>query len=289
MKNRTILYGYKITNGKINIHAEESTVVKQIFDLYIKGKSLNFIADFLTGQKIPYYNDQTIWSKNKIARILENPRYAGADHYPAILSQTDYQAAVTKKTEMGGQRVEISPIIASIKSKTVCAQCGRNIWRKNKWRNHEKWFCPSGCKVEVYLDDKEIQSALHNVWKQIHLNPLLLKSNRSEEPYSPSMEVIRQSKEIERMKEQNGTTFGVLAKMILQCASHKYECCSEGYGEAFDELLIERCQRQPIDPDEQMSFIQKMVHKIAINPNGTLTVTLINGAEIASEKGWKTV
>ena len=55
MKLRTILYGYEMKNGYMEVIESEATVVRNIFALYIEGKSLKEIAESLTEQGIVYY------------------------------------------------------------------------------------------------------------------------------------------------------------------------------------------------------------------------------------------
>ena len=148
MSLRTILYGYEVKNGKYLVLESEATVVRDIFADYIGGKSLKAIAAELTAQGIIYYLDKTVWTKNLISRIIANPKYAGADGYPSIISLTDFELANKRKSDMGGTQTELPEITTLIKSKLVCSCCGQNMGRRNKWRSREKWLCPSGCKVD---------------------------------------------------------------------------------------------------------------------------------------------
>ena len=53
-QNRTIPYGYCINKGKIEIHTEESKVIKKIFQKYANGTSYLKIANSLTAKGIGY-------------------------------------------------------------------------------------------------------------------------------------------------------------------------------------------------------------------------------------------
>ena len=55
MKLRMVPYGYRMNNGKIIPDKNEATVVRNIFDLYIGGKSLKAIADSLTAENVPIF------------------------------------------------------------------------------------------------------------------------------------------------------------------------------------------------------------------------------------------
>jgi hypothetical protein len=132
------------------------------------------------------------------------------------------------------------------------------------------------------LGDREIFSALINTLNRVRNTPELLKLKTTPIEYSPSMEVIRQNKEIERVKEQTGVEFGVLSKMILKCVEHKYECCPLDRSRAMTEALIDKYRNLPIITEFDVTLIRETVQKIAVNRDGTLTVTFINHAEVTN-------
>ena len=127
MSIRTLLFGYEMKNGKLYVLDEEAQIVRKIYMDYMSGRSLKSIATELTSMGVTYYLDKTVWSKNIISRILADPRYAGADSYPAIISQADFECASGRKSAMGGAQAEIPEMTAEVKSKMVCACCGQNI------------------------------------------------------------------------------------------------------------------------------------------------------------------
>ena len=79
------------------------------------------------------YLDKSVWTKNLISRIIANPKYEGADGYPAIISQADFELANKRKSDMGGTQTELPEITVLIKSKLFCSCCGQNMGRRNKW------------------------------------------------------------------------------------------------------------------------------------------------------------
>ena len=134
----------------------------------------------------------------------------------------------------------------------------------------------------MYLGDREIFSALLHTLNRVRRNPEILRLNTAPVEYSPSMEVIRQNKEIERVREQTGVEFGVLSKMILKCVEHKYECCPLDRSRAMTEALMEKYRNLPIITELDIVLIRETVQKIAVNKDGTLTVTFINYAEVTN-------
>lgn len=71
-------YGYtNDINGSIIIKESEAIIVKEIFNLYINGFSLNAIAKELTLRKIISPTGKNNWPKGTIDNILSNEKYIG--------------------------------------------------------------------------------------------------------------------------------------------------------------------------------------------------------------------
>ena len=69
-------------NGKYAVNSGEAAAIKQIFNEYSNGKSLNEIAAKMT---VPYHSNKPVWNKNMVKRVLENRRYIGECSYPQII------------------------------------------------------------------------------------------------------------------------------------------------------------------------------------------------------------
>ena len=93
MELRMILFGYEKRRFKPFVNQTEAKTVKRIFNEYLSGKSLSAIADGLTKEQVVYFKDKTVWTKNAVKRILENPHYAGDSEYPAIISAEAFEKA----------------------------------------------------------------------------------------------------------------------------------------------------------------------------------------------------
>ena len=283
MKLRTILYGYEIRNGQMAVAESEAATVRDIFSSYIEGKSLKKIAKDLTERGITYYLEKNEWNKNMISRILDNPNYVGEGDYPSIISKTDFDLAAKRKSKMGGTQAELSSTILLIKSKTVCAQCGRKMGRISKWRSREKWVCPSSCKIDAYYGDKELLNGTLAILNQAAQSPKMLAIVSEATSYEPTLEITRQEKEIERMMEQSGVEFGVISKLVLQSTAHKYECCPFDKSLALTESLMDKYGSLPTLNGLDNDLVRTTVQKISINRDGTVTVQFINDAEITSQ------
>lgn len=95
-KNRNIPFGYCIVNGRYSLNAIEVEAVKQIFNEYIGGKSLNNIA---AEMRVPYNQSKPIWNKNMVKRVLENRRYIGENGFIQIISHDDFYMAEKIRSE----------------------------------------------------------------------------------------------------------------------------------------------------------------------------------------------
>lgn len=97
MKNRNILYGYGYFDGKIDIHPQESEIVKEVYEAYLNGKSLLIIMNMLNEKQIEYMPGVVNWNKARVMRILDDKRYLGDEKYPALIDQETYDAAQAVK------------------------------------------------------------------------------------------------------------------------------------------------------------------------------------------------
>jgi len=80
-------------DGKPKIVESEAKIVRLIFDLYLQGKTINWISHYLTEQGIPTPGGKTIWGIQIIRSILRNEKYAGN----ALLQKTFTRDFLTKE------------------------------------------------------------------------------------------------------------------------------------------------------------------------------------------------
>lgn len=85
-------YGYRMCNGRLEIHEPEARVVRYIFRLYLLGNGMEAIINHLQqlGVRAPEGN---IWYKNTVAYILTNERYVG----DLLLQKTFIEDHLTKR------------------------------------------------------------------------------------------------------------------------------------------------------------------------------------------------
>lgn len=167
--------GYrKGEDGRPEIVEDEARVIRTIYDLFLSGKTIRYIADYLTDCEIPTPAGKAKWSVSTIKSILTNEKYKG----DALLMKTytvDYLTK-EKRKNVGDVRqffVENShdPIISpeifnrvqeklerhcanrsKIRSnhpfanRLVCGDCGEfyghKVWHnRSNTERYDVWYC----------------------------------------------------------------------------------------------------------------------------------------------------
>ncbi len=91
--------GYrKGADGRPEIVEEEAAIIRQIYEMFLTGKTIRNIADYLTEQGIPTPSGKTKWPVSTIKSILTNEKYKG----DALLQKTytvDYLTKEVRKND----------------------------------------------------------------------------------------------------------------------------------------------------------------------------------------------
>lgn len=218
MTNRKILYGYQIQHGELAIVPQEAEVVQRVTALYLDGLSYQRISDILNSDGFPFSAETPLWNKHKVKRLLENPRYTGTDGYPPILDSDAFRAVqemIRAKTE-GCVRREKRPALA-LREYLRC-ECSGSLCRtagKNRRTDTLYLKCES-CGKRLVLPDSFLLSEVNRQMAE-HYAP-------TEEPYTPSGEVVRLTNAINRGLEHPDKPEDVVS-LILRGASARYDCC----------------------------------------------------------------
>ncbi len=156
------MLGYKKENGKIVVVENEAILVRQIYQLFLRGgKTCTGIAEYLKAQGIPTPSGKSYkWTKNTINSILRNEKYKGdallqktyttdylehrveknrghlpqyyvENSHPAIIDKEEWeivQAELMRREQIGAAYSGNS----IFSSKLICGDCGgfygRKIW-----------------------------------------------------------------------------------------------------------------------------------------------------------------
>ncbi len=281
MTYRTILYGYNIENGKIIVNLKEAETVKEIFNLYTQGKSLKTIASILTEKKVVFFNGEVKWNKNTISRMIGNAHYKGDNEYPPILSESEFEVVSKEKEIKSFAKEKQSPLLEHLKTICYCGECGKRIKRLSKWSSREKWMCEKGCKCNLYIDDKLLESAILNIYQSVYHNPDILYLSAHSE-YIPTNEVKKEENELFRLMEQPLINFKTLAHSILDAATVRFNCCEFDKRELSEFIINDFKGKKEMKP---FDFVKRYVKKVKINAQGELTAVFINDAVVTVTGG----
>lgn len=286
MANRMISFGYGIDGNKICVIDSEAQIVKEIFEKYSAGKLLQEIADELSNRRIDFFQGNCCWNKNKISRIIENQKYIGNDGYPPIVSRELFQTAYNLKNNKGCKKGHFSGNIEYLKKNATCAQCGKIMTRRSKWRSREKWLCGNGCKNDVYVDDALIFSEFGKIISQIQNNPEILNCSTTDKSKLQNFETIQCRNELRKIMDSANPDFKAGKEIIFQLAKLNFLFCEESKNDELNNSLLSAISNV-IKNNEVISeeFLSQYVTKLQIEKDGTLTVTFINGGVIASKEG----
>lgn len=219
MSNRKILYGYRIQYGELAVVPQEAETVRRIAALYLSGLSYQKISDTLNQDAVPFSAEAPLWNKHKVKRLLENPRYTGADGYPAIMAQDDFHAIQRVIREKTANYIKSEERPARrLKEYLRCGNCrGRLLGVGGKGQRRDTLYlrCEQ-CGAQVTIPDADL---LNEVSRQMaeHETP-------ARETYTPSADTIRLTNAINRGLERPDKPEDVVS-LILQGISARYDCC----------------------------------------------------------------
>ena len=281
-KNRNIPFGYTMKKGEIIAEPTESQAVKDIFKLYLDGKSMSELARQMSISLISYNGITFDWNKNMVKRILENEKYLGKDGYPALIdSETFYRANARKKIKATSVN-EISEELKIIRSLTYCTECGHRLSRIGGNTQTDKWDCRNiECSRFNYrLTDNMIKDILLHILNAVIANPDLLDTDSEISAYTTNIKVKCQQNEINRLMDNPEIDSEKVKTEILRLAELKYDCCtydeSPQKTEYLKELLSDREQLNIIDYD----LLKSCVSRILIGHFYTIEIEFINGVTI---------
>ena len=281
-KNRNIPFGYTMQKGEIIAEPTESQVVKNIFKLYLDGKSMSEIARQMSISQVSYNGITFDWNKNMVKRILENEKYLGKDGYPVLIDNETFNHANARKKSKATSVNEISEELQIIRSLTYCKECGHRLSRIGGNTQTDKWDCrnPECSRFNYRLTDNMIKDILLHILNAVIANPDLLDTDSEISGYTPSIKVKCQQNELNRLMDNPQIDSEKVKTEILRLAELKYDCCtyndSPQKTEYLKELISGREQLNIIDYD----LLKSCVSRILIGHFYTVEIEFINGVTI---------
>ena len=268
--------------GEIIAEPTVNQAVKDIFKLYLDGKSMSEIARQMSISQISYNGITFDWNKNMVKRILENEKYLGKDGYPVLIDNETFNHANARKKSKATSVNEISEELKIIRSLTYCKECGHRLSRIGGNTQTDKWDCRNiECSRFNYrLTDNMIKDILLHILNAVIANPDLLDTDSEISAYTTNIKVKCQQNEINRLMDNPEIDSEKVKTEILRLAELKYDCCtydeSPQKTEYLKELLSDREQLNIIDYD----LLKSCVSRILIGHFYTIEIEFINGVTI---------
>jgi site-specific DNA recombinase len=88
-----IPYGYDYNEGKLRVNPNEAVNVKEMYSLYIAGKSIGEITKLLNNEKQPTKKGR-LWAKKTVSTILKNPLYCGYLRWEEFVNKSDHDPII---------------------------------------------------------------------------------------------------------------------------------------------------------------------------------------------------
>ena len=288
MAMRYIPFGYEISDAEVKVIEKEAEVIRNIFELYVQGLSLQIISDRLNLLPISYAEGRT-WNKNIVKRILENPKYTGDKDYPVIIPpETARMALEIKEKKSPDVDSKDKCRTDAYRDRARCAVCGERMIKQHSGsgkRSRTYWKCSdTNCIGNKHvLNEKDLNSAVAGILNDISDNLETIQVDICRNFDKDENIVYAENELNEIMENKDAEASDVVGKM-LELASIKFKRCLHGDYSAVTKE-IEKCMAVYTHKDvPDGKTIENVIKTIKISPYKTVTVELVNGKEFIKEK-----
>ncbi len=86
-------FGYSFEDGKLVIVEDEAEIVREIYNRYQNGSTMDEIAFYLNTNHLLTKNNNP-WNKYNLRTVLHNPTYAGYLHWEEIIWKADHEPII---------------------------------------------------------------------------------------------------------------------------------------------------------------------------------------------------
>ena len=271
-KKRYFPFGYRMAGGQIEIVPEESSLLQNLFDNYLKGASLIKLAETAQQTGIKFRENTERWNKNMIARMLDDERYWNDNGFPPIVSK-EIGSAITALRK---QKTTSQCPIQFIKKKLVCCICGENINRNGKIAPRIRWDCPKCGWYFGPITDNELKQAVTEKLLAVCRNPQVAEPDQ-QPTNSLSIQAVRLTNEINQLLDQREVDTDRLLPLILECAAEKYKTCSIKESDHLTIKIKALFQEHSNDEELNRELFEQTVKQVILQPDGSIKFQLLNG------------
>lgn len=297
-RQRHMPLGYTLANGKIEVDIKKAQVIKEIFNVYMKGSSIRKIAEDLTAKGFPNANNKPSWNHGSIGRILENTKYLGDEIYEQIIDEETFKAVQRQRKLRGRQYSRTYEINKRKKEsifieKLICGECGeyyrQYITNGGKPEEEIQWKCNNHsyqrkmkCK-SLILEEEDIEEIFIAGSNTLLSRMWMLDRRKKEKPPKFNMEIRVIEDKIRELEEDGMHSSEELAKLIFQRAKAYYDISKIDDYDYNTEKIKEglRDKEKLIEFDEDL--FKRIIKKIIIYKDGKIEVKFINGIIMEEE------
>ena len=217
--------GYEYQEGELIVNDFEAMQIKEIFSLYLQGKSIYQITQEMRAKG--YKHKYGEWIDRRVRGVLGNPLYTGKvvfggkiydGNHQALISEADFEtAAELIKKKHKGSTYNAKPVHLLV-GMIYCKKCGAlygHFTTKNQWGKYYNYYCcysrkkpkasmvkDPNCKAKHYPVN-ELDTLILNEVSKLALDPDYMESlteQTEQKEEFEKFEIIR--KEIDKLSSQ---------------------------------------------------------------------------------------
>lgn len=260
-----------MTAGELEIVPAERALLQEIFCSYLKGISLQRLAEMAEQTGLPFRENAAHWNKNMIARILDDRRYWDGDSFPPIVNKEVGSAIAS----MRKQKATAQCPIRFLQKRLVCCICGTSVSRNSKNFPRIYWDCKKCGNRFGSITDSELLAAVAKKLLTICQEPQLVESESGAEP-SLSLQAARLTNEINQMLNQREVEPDRLLPLILECAVEKYRTCRIRESDHVTLRLLTLFQEHTEDKELDRELFEQTVQQVILQTDGSIRLRLVN-------------
>ena len=267
------LYAYeKGTDGKPRVIPEQAEIVREIYQKYLRGDSLNMIRKDLEERHIPNARGGVTWTHTAVRGILrqdcisrktirntgQRAMYLVQNNHEAIIDRKTYDAVqteLTRRNALKGNTQKSTPSGRScytpkyaLSDRVICGECG-TLYRRCTWVNRGKkhivWRCISRfdygkkyCHDSPAVDEQQLQQAILRV-----INGVMSEKPALVRQVTENLQmVIRPSRSEELTVAEIDRELETLAREFDTAFVAAASGNSEDYSERFKTILAQQAE-----------------------------------------------
>lgn len=281
MNRKVTVYGYRFTEGILQIAPEQSRIVQEIFSVYNSGVPVSRLKDHIEELEI---------NRVRLSDMLSDRRYLGNENFPQIIDQELFEAVQKRKEERRKAIGKEQPYIYNkeqflLGNKMKCGECG-SVYHCYKHGELWRWDCSKRLvKGRVTCRNQHIQE---EQIKELFMQAVTKMKNHPERlrkitVYGSKRNILLQAAEHEIELLKNGSDHNIdeLLKLIYKKASLQYEDADDGGAAYYTqkiEDLIQQHKEQPEEKTFDKDLFDAIMEAITIYKDGRVVFTLKNGA-----------